>query len=113
MISLHFQEKPFNITVIQVYVPTTNAEEAEFQWFYEDVGEGNGTPLQYSCLENPMGGGAWWATVHRVAKSWTRLSDFTFTLHFHALQKEMATHSSVLAWRILGMAEPGGLLSMG
>ena len=66
-------------------------------------GEGNGTPLQYSCLENPMDGGAWWAAVHGVAKSRTRLSDFTFTLHFHALEKEMATHSSVLAWRIPGM----------
>ena len=75
-------------------------------------GEGNGTPLQYSCLENPMDGGAWWATVHGVAKSQTRLSDFTFTFHFHAL-KEMATHSSVLAWRIPGMGEPGGLPSMG
>ena len=64
--------------------------------------EGNGTPLQYSCLENPMDGGAWWAAVHGVAKSWTRLSDFTFTFHFHALEKEMATHSSVLAWRIQG-----------
>ena len=60
-----------------------------------------------------MSGGAWWAAVHEVAKSWTRLSDFTFTVHFHALEKEMATPSSVLAWRILGMGEPGGLLSMG
>ena len=73
----------------------------------------NGTPLQYSCLENPMDGGAWWASVHGVAKSLTRLSDFTFTFHFHALEKEMATHSSVLAWRILGMGEPDGLLSLG
>ena len=72
-----------------------------------------GTPLQYSCLENPMDGGAWWAAVHRVAKSRIRLSDFTFTFHFHALEKEMATHSSVLAWRIPGTAEPGGLQSMG
>ena len=76
-------------------------------------GEGNGTPLQYSCLENPMDGGAWWAAVHGVAKSQTRLSDFTFTFHFHALEKEMATHSSVLAWRIPGMGEPGQLPSMG
>ena len=76
-------------------------------------GEGNGTPLRYSCLENPMDGGAWWATVHGVAKSRTRLSDFTFTFHFHALEKEMATHSSVLAWRIPGTGEPGGLPSMG
>ena len=76
-------------------------------------GEGNGSPLQYSCLENPMDWGAWWAAVHGVAKSRTRLSDFTFTFHFHALEKEMATHSSVLAWRIPGMVEPGGLRSMG
>ena len=77
------------------------------------IGEGNGTLLQYSCLENPMDGGAWWAAVHGIAKSRTRLSDFTFTFHFHALEKEMATHSSVLAWRIPGTGEPGGLLSMG
>ena len=76
-------------------------------------GEGNGTPLQYSCLENPMDGGAWWATVHGVAKSRTQLSDFTFTFHFHALEKEMATPSRVLAWRIPGMGEPSGLPSMG
>ena len=76
-------------------------------------GEGDGTPLQYSCLENPMDEGAWWAAVHGVAKSRTWLSDSTFTFHFHALEKEMATHSSVLAWRIPGMEEPGGLLSMG
>ena len=76
-------------------------------------GEGNGTPLQYSCLENPMDGGAWWAAVHVVAKSRTQLSDFTFTFHFHALEKEMATHSSVLAWRIPGMGQPSRLPSMG
>ena len=75
------------------------------------IGEGNGIPLQHSCLENPMDGGAWLASVHGVAKSRTRLSDFTFTFHFHALEKEMATHSSVLAWRIPGMGEPCGLLS--
>ena len=75
--------------------------------------EGNGTPLQYSCLENPMDRGAWWAAVHGVARSQTRLSDFTFTFHFHTLDKEMATHSSVLAWRIPWMAEPGELPSMG
>ena len=61
------------------------------------------TPLQYSCLENPMDGGAWWAAVHGVVKSQVRLSDFTFTFHFHALEKEMETHSSVLAWRVPGM----------
>ena len=76
-------------------------------------GEGNGTPLQYSCLENPMDGGAWWAAVHGVAKGRTQLSDFTFTFHFHALEKEMATHSSVLAWRIPETGEPGGLPSVG
>ena len=79
------------------------------EWY----GEGTGTPLQYSCLENPMDGGAWWAAVHGVTKSRTQLSDFTFTFHFHALEKEMATHSRVLAWRIRGMGEPGGLPSMG
>ena len=73
----------------------------------------DGTPLQYSCLENPMDGGAWWAAVHGVTESWTRLSNFTFTFHFHALEKEMATHSSILAWRIPGTREPGGVLSMG
>ena len=69
--------------------------------------------LQYSCLENPMNGGAWWAVVHGVAKSQTRLSDFTFTFHFHALEKEIATHSSVLAWRIPWTEKPGRLQSMG
>ena len=75
-------------------------------------GEGNGPPLQYSCLENPMDGGAWWAAVHGVATSRTQLIDFTFTFHFHALEKEMATHSSVLAWRIPGTGEPDGRLSI-
>ena len=80
----------------------------------QDVyGEGKGTPLQYSCLENPMDGGAWLAVVHGVTKSQTRLSDFTFTFYFHALEKEMATHSRVLSWRIPGTGEPGGLPSMG
>ena len=77
------------------------------------VGGGNGNPLQYSCLENPMDRRAWWAAVHRVAKSQTWLSDLTFTFHFHALEKKMAAHSSVLAWRIPGMGEPAGLPSMG
>ena len=72
------------------------------------VKEGNGTPLQYSCLENPMDRGAWWIAVHGVKNSGTRLSDFTFTFHFDALEKEMATHSSVFAWRIPGNGEPGG-----
>ena len=75
--------------------------------------EGNGIPLQYSCLENPMDGGAWWAAVRGVAEGRTQLSDFTFTFHFHALEKKMATHFSVLFWRIPGTGEPGGLPSMG
>ena len=85
----------------------------EKKYSYPYIGEGNGTPLQYSCLENPMDGGVWWAAVHGVAKSPTQLSGFTFTFHFHALEKEMAMHSSFLAWRIPGTGEPGGLLSMG
>jgi len=67
----------------------------------------------HSCLENPMDGGAWWAAVHGVTTSWTRLIDFTLTFHFRALEKEMATCSSVLSWRIPGTEEPGGLPSMG
>ena len=78
-----------------------------------NLGEGDGTPLQYSCLENPMDRGAWEAAVHGVVKSRARLSNFTFTFHFHALEKEMATHCSVLAWGIPETAEPGGLPSMG
>ena len=77
------------------------------------AGEGNGTPLQHSRLENPMDGGAWQAAVHGVAKRQTRLNNFTFTFHFPALEKEMATHASVLAWRIPGTGEPGGLPSLG
>ena len=79
----------------------------------KDNGEDNGTPLQYSCLENPMDRGAWWAAVHGVTKSQTRLSKFTFTFHFHALEKEMATHSSVLAWRIPWAEKPDRLQSTG
>ena len=79
------------------------------QW----IGEVNGTPLPYSCLDNPMDGGDWCAAVHGVAKSQTQLSDFTFTFHFHALEKEMATHSCVFAWRIPGTGESGGLPSIG
>ena len=86
---------------------------APFYISHASFGEGNSTPLQYSCLENPMDGGAWRAAVHGVARSQTRLSDFTFTFPFRVLEKEMATHSNVLAWRIPGAGEPGGLLSMG
>ena len=88
-------------------------ERLHFHFSLSCIGEGNGNPLQYSCLENPRDGGAWCAAVHGVAKSQTRLSDFTFTFHFQALEKEMATYSSVLAWRIPGTEEPGVLQSMG
>ena len=81
--------------------------------FKKTLGEGNGNPIQHTWLENPMDRGAWKAAVHGVARSWTRLSDFIFTFHVHALEKEMATHSSVLAWRIPGIGEPGGLPSLG
>ena len=70
-------------------------------------------PLQYSCLENPRNRGSWKAAVPRIAEGQTGLRDFTFNFHFHSLEKEMASHSIVLAWRIPGMQEPGGLLSMG
>ena len=88
----------------------------EVMWLTPEKGHlisSNDNPLQYSCLENPMDGGAWLAALHGVSKSRTRLSGFTFTFHFQALGKEMATHSSVLAWRIPGTAEPGGLPSTG
>ena len=90
---------PYLVTEIQLSVDLLRSSR----------GEGTGTPLQDSCLENPMDGGTWKAAVHGVAQ----LSDFTFTFHFHAVEKEMATHSSVLAWRIPGMGVPGGLPSMG
>ena len=97
---------------------TENRPHQRLHWqksvpLFKTYGEGNSTPLQYSCLENPLDGGTWWAAVHGVAKSRTWLSDFTFTFHFHALEKEMVTHSSVLAWRIPGTGEPGGLPSVG
>ena len=92
---------------------SAKAEISFYSTFMPQWGESNGTPLQYSCLGNPMDGGAWWATVHGVAKSQTQLSDVTFTFHFHALEKEMANHSSVLAWRIPGTGESGGLPSRG
>ena len=90
-----------------------DAIQPSFEMCCHPVGEGCGTPLQYSCLENPMDRGAWQTAVHGVAKSWTRLSDFTFPFQFHAWEKEMATHSSILAWRIPGTEEPSGLPSMG
>ena len=93
---------PCHISVIQ-----------NISYFLNIVRRRQCNPLQYSCLGNPMDGGAWWATVHVVLKSRTGLSNFTFTFHFHALEKEMVTHSSVLAWRISETVKPGGLLSMG
>ena len=88
-------------------------EQIHFHFSLSCTGEGNGNSLQCSGLENPKDGGAWWAAVSGVTQSRTRLSDFPFTFHFHALEKEMATHSSALAWRIPGKGEPGGLPSMG
>ena len=90
----------------EIHVPQCSLQHY-LQYLGHGSREGNGTPLQYSCLENPMDGGAWWAAVYGVAKSQTQLGDFTFTFHFHALEKEMATHSSVLAWEIPGTEEPG------
>ena len=88
---------------------SATTERLPFHFSLSCIGEGNGNPLQCSCLENPREGGAWWAAVHAVAKSRPRLSDFPFTFHFHALKKEMATHSCVPALRILGTGEPGGM----
>ena len=102
------------LSFLWVKLALTNPSDTSFMTvFMIDDGEGNGTPLQYSCLENPMDGGSWQAAVQGVAKSRAGLSDFTFSFHFPALEKEMATHSGVLAWRIPGTGEPGGLPSMG
>ena len=92
---------------------SNTTERLHFHFSLRCIGEGNGNLLQYSCLENPKDRGAWQAAVHGVAKSQTRLKDFAFNFHFHALEKELTTHSSVLAWRIPGTGEPGGLPSMG
>ena len=98
------------INILTSLISNRRRIQTQVVWFPR---EGNGTLLQYSCLENPIDRGAWGAAVHGVARSRTRLSDFTFTFHFHAWEKEMATHSSVLAWSIPWKGEPGGLLSMG
>ena len=104
----------YSQTCTMFYFSTFKFVEVFVHFVFAPFGPGcNGHPLQYSCLENPMDGGAWWAVVHGVVKSQTGLSGFTFTFHFHALEKEMATCSSVLAWRIPGMVEPGRLPSMG
>ena len=114
---LSHQENPKYSTVVRCsgcfsHFTWSRAFLPLLQTWYQP-GEGNGTPLQYSCLENPLDGGAWWAAVHGLTESRTRLSDFPFTFHFHELEKEMATRSSVLAWRIPGTGEPGGLPSVG
>ena len=106
-----FTFEQFKYLITQINVSTYPYKIVLLTYNRHPDREGNGTPLQYSCLENPMDG-AWWAAIHGVTKSWTRLSDFTFTFQFHALEKEMATHSSVLAWRIPGTGEPGGLPSL-
>ena len=94
-------------------LPTMQETRAQSLGLGRSLGEQNGYPFQYSCLENSKDRGAWWAAVHGVAKIQTRLSDFTLTFHCPALEKEMATRSSVLAWRLPWTEEPGGLLSMG
>ena len=91
----------------------TRLSDFPFTFSLSCIGEGSGTPLQCSRLENPTDGGAWWAAVHEVAKSRTRLSDLTFTFHSHALEKATAPHSSALTWKIPWMEEPGGLQSVG
>ena len=101
--------RDLSITYIPCWGCWENVPKVFQLWFREGIGD----PLQYFCLENPMDGEAWWAAAHGVAKSLTWLSDFTFTFHFHALKNGMATHSSVLAWRIPGTGEPGRLPSMG
>ena len=103
----------FGSAIFKKWIMAQKALRINYKGLIRFPREGNGTLLQYSCLENPMDGGAWWAAVHAVTRSWTRLRDFTFTFHFHALEKEMTIHSSVLAWRIPGTGEPGGLLSLG
>ena len=115
-----FNKKRYAYSPDSASRPFTSYQDDFHLWFLlqkfslaTTTGEGNGIPLQYSCLESPLDRGAWWAAVHGVAKSQTWLSDFTFTFHFHALEKEMATHSSVLDWRIPGTGEPGGLPSLG
>ena len=110
-------ENPMDRGAWQGAVHGVTQSQTQLKWLSSSsrvlFGEGNSTPLQCSCLENPMDRKVWWAAVHGIAKSQTWLSDFTLTFHFHALEKEMATHSSVLAWRIPGTGEPGGLPSMG
>ena len=105
--------KSIHIYISFKYTDNSHVKSKKYNKLVNVTGEGNGTPLQHSCLENPMYRGAWKTAVQGVAEGRTWLSDFTFTFHFHALEKEMATHFSVLAWRIPGTGEPGGLPSMG
>ena len=115
-IQYHLPELKIKVSRRSTFLSGSFGEETVSSPFLASRGpyrEGNGTPLQYSCLENPMDRGAWWAAIYGVAKSQTWLRDFTFTFHFHALEKEMATHSNVLAWRIPWTEEPDGLPSMG
>ena len=113
--SLLFVHVMYNEIELQAEIHFLNLfyEWLHFHFSLSCIGEGTGNPLQCSCLENPRDGGAWWAAIYGVTQSRTRLSDFTLTFHCHALEKEMATHSSVLAWRIPGTGQPGGLPSMG
>ena len=113
MVDVYQRKREETPWLCNVASPASSSTHSQFPRLVSCTGEGNGTPLQHSCLENPMVGGAWKAAVHGVAKSRARLSDFTFTFHFHALEKEMAAHSRALAWRIPGTGEPGGLPSMG
>ena len=114
-ICIYFKEVSIIFPPTQVHCQVKTATDSIFfgKKHCMDMRTTNGSPLQDSYLENPMDRGAWWAAVHAVAKSQIRLSDFTLTFHFHALEKEMATHSSVLAWKIPGTGKPGGLPSMG
>ena len=113
VVSISVTIAPFPRAVHQTLTIQVKLLSEDGEPVFSCYGEGTGDPLQYSCLENHMDGGAWWAAVHGITKSRTRLSDFTLTFHFHALEKEMATHASVFAWRIPGTGEPGGLPSMG
>ena len=109
-----FHQHLFTLSLCHIFVILAIFQTFHYYYIcHDDLREGSGTPLQYSCLENPMDGGAWWSAVHGVAESWTRLSDFTFTFHFHALEKAMAPHSNTLVWRTPGTVEPGELPSLG
>ena len=117
-LSLLLMQKGDNLPIMRRMKQVTVEAESmvgapECQLHPSVLSTSNGTPLQYSCLENPMDGGAWWAAVHGIAKSRARLSNFLFTFHLQALEKETVTHSSLLVWRIPGTGEPGGLPSMG